>query len=185
MSTLLGPAAIFLNTAENFAAVRAPSIVHFQIKWSADGTNALASQTFTIPVKAGTFVHLVSTFVSEAFTTSGAAASLKVGDGGDDDGFLKTTQIALGTIDTRATRSDFHGIIDVDNATPALLSAANQNPYALGKYYSVDDTIDFVFVAAASGATAGCVKGFVVLSNVTNDGILAPADGDPLPASSY
>lgn len=185
MPTLLGPAAIFPGQSELFAVQRTPSILHFQIKWSDDGTTALSSQTFTIPVKAGTFVHKVGTFVSEAFTTSGANASLKVGDGSDDDGYLTTAQIALQTIDTTITLSDIDGVIDRTAATPAVRSAATQNTYCNGKYYSVDDTIDFVFVAAASGATAGCVKGFIVVSNVSNDGILAPADGDPLPASAY
>jgi hypothetical protein len=168
MPTLLGPAAIFLGQAELFAAQRTPSIVHFQIKWSEDGTNALASQTFTIPVKAGTFVHEVSTFVSEAFTTSGSNASLAIGDGTSANGYLATTDTVLQTIDTATTSSRAAG-----------------EAFANGKYYAVDDTLDFVFVAAASGATAGCVKGFVVLSNVTLDGIEPAADGDPLPASSY
>lgn len=168
MPTLLGPAAIFPSQAELFAVQRTPSILHFQIKWSADGTTALPSQTFTIPLKAGTFVHEVCTFVSEAFDTTGAAASLKVGDGADGNGFLNTSDTVLGTIDTATTSSRAAG-----------------EAFANGKYYSVDDTLDFVFVAAASGATAGCVKGFVVLSNVSNDGILPPADGDPLPASAY
>lgn len=168
MATFLGPAAIFLDSAENFAMQRTPSIVHFQIKWSSDGSTKLPSQTFTIPVAAGTFVQEVGVFVSEAFTTGGANASLKIGDGDDDDGFLTTAAVALQTIDTVTT-----------------LASASSTAYATGKYYSVDDTIDFVFVAAASAATAGCVKGFVVLSNVTNDGIEPAADGDPLPASAY
>jgi hypothetical protein len=168
MPTYLGPAAIFLDMPENFAQQRTPSIVHFQIKWSADGTNALPSQTFTIPVAAGTFVHEVCTFVSEAFTTGGANASLKVGDGADGNGYLNTTDTVLQTIDTATTSSRTAG-----------------EAFANGKYYSVDDTLDFVFVAAASAATAGCVKGFVVLSNVTLDGIEPAADGDPLPASAY
>lgn len=160
--------AIFLQQAEIFAAQRTPSIVHFQIKWSDDGSTALASQTFTIPVKAGTFVQEVGIFVSEAFTTSGSNASLKIGDGVDDDGFLTVAATAIQTIDTVTT-----------------LASASSTAYATGKYYSVDDTIDFVFVAATAGASAGCVKGFVVLSNVSLEGIEPAADGDPLPASSY
>jgi hypothetical protein len=160
--------AIFLQQAEIFASQRTPSIVHFEIKWSDDGSTALPSQTFTIAVKAGTFVHEVCTFVSEAFTTSGSNASLAVGDGSSANGYLATTDTVIQTIDTATTSS-----------------RASGEAYANGKYYSVDDTIDFVFVAATAGATAGCVKGFVVLSNVTLDGIEPAADGDPLPASAY
>jgi hypothetical protein len=129
---------------------RGLTLCHFELGF------ADASGTYTIPVKAGTFVHDIGTFVTTAFTTSGSNASLAIGDGNSAAGYMATTDTALQTIDTVVTRASTSG-----------------EAYATGEYYSVDDTIDFVFVAASAGATAGKVKGFVVMSNVYNDGITA------------
>jgi hypothetical protein len=146
--------AYFPPPDEIMAISRTPTVVHFSID-SNDGT-----ATYTIPVKAGTFVHAVCTFVSEAFTTGGANASLAIGDGSSAAGYLATTDTVLQTIDTAVTTS-----------------AAGGEAYAGGKYYSADDTIDFAFTAAASAATAGKVVGFVVMSSVRLDGIPAAAAG--------
>lgn len=142
------------NQDEVLATMRAPTVVHFSFNFSD------TSATYTIPVKAGTFVHAVSTFVSQAFTTSGSNAALNVGDGSSTSGFLATTDCVLQTIDTAVTTS-----------------AAGGEAYAGGKYYSADDTIDFVFLAADAGATAGKVVGFVTMSSLRLDAIPAAAAG--------
>jgi len=139
---------------EILAIGRTPTVVHF----SFDSNDA--SGTYTIPVKAGMFVHAVCTFVSEAFTTSGNNAALNIGDGGSASGYLATTDTVLQTIDTAVTTA-----------------AAGGEAYAGGKYYSADDTIDLVFLAANTGGTAGKVVGYVVLSSVRLDGIPAAAAG--------
>lgn len=115
-----------------------------------------ASGTYTIPVKKGTFVHEVATVVQ---TACDGTPTLKVGDGDDDDGFLVSTDIAPATAATVTT--------------PAIkASTAIANPYRYGKYYSVEDTIDFIWVKGTS-PTAGKIKGYVVMSNVYNDGLTA------------
>ena len=60
----------FPKSAELLAVQRTPTVVHFEILGSD------ASQTFTIPVKAGTIVHLAGVQVSTQFTS---ASSLVVG----------------------------------------------------------------------------------------------------------
>lgn len=136
------------TSAELLAVQRTPTVVHFEI------TSADSSQVFAIPVKAGTFVHQVATFVQTAFTAASGTPSLKIGDGDDLKGYLDTSDTVIGTIDTAVTSSIGGG-----------------EAFAGGKYYAVDDTIDLTFVAATTGGTAGKVKGFVVLSNVKLDGI--------------
>lgn len=155
--------AVFPAQAELFAAQRTPTVVHFQVVW--DDAAAAASKTFTIPVKAGTFVHYVGTYVTTAFNTSGANAALIVGDGDNDDGFLESGDTIIQTLDTAAN------------------SLANGAAYEKGKFYVVDDTIDVKFTAAASGASAGCVKGFVVMSLAPFDGVPASATGVTTPVA--
>lgn len=138
-------------SAEYRASVKAQTVVHFELNYDAP------AGTYTIPVKAGTFVDYIATVVTTAFNAT--SPSLKVGDGSDDDGFGDNTDIALATAATATT--------------PAIkLSRNSSNPYANGKYYAADDTIDFVFDPGTSG-TAGVLKGFVVMSNVKNDGLAA------------
>lgn len=137
------------SSAELLAVQKTPTVVHFEI------TAADATQVFAIPVKAGTFVHQVATFVSTAFNGA-STPSLKIGDGTNLNGYLNTSDVDLANVDTAATSSIGGG-----------------EAFAGGKYYSVDDTIDLTFVLGAS--TAGKVKGFVVLSNVKLDGITEDA----------
>lgn len=139
----------FPGTSSVRVSALTPAIAHIEL------TKTDTAGTYTVPVKAGTFVHAVGVVVTEAFNGSGVA--LKIGDGTDDDGFLDSTDIALGTAAT--------------GAVPAVkLAKDGGQPYANGKYYAVDDTIDFVF-APGTSATTGKLKGFVVLSSVRNDGI--------------
>lgn len=135
-------------SAELLTVQRVPTVVHFEI------TSADASQTFSIPVKAGTFVHQVTTFVSTAFTAATGTPSLKIGDPSNLNGYLNTSDVDLANIDTAA-----------------MSSIGGGEAFAGGKYYAVDDSIKLTFVAATTGGTAGKVKGFVVLSNVKLDGI--------------
>jgi hypothetical protein len=144
--------AYFPGSDEVIASLRAATLVHFSLQYDD------ASGTYTVPVPAGTFVHEIGTFVSEAFTTSGANAALTIGDGGAATGFMASTDTVLQTIDTVTT----------------LASGAGET-YATGKYYPTADTIDFAFTPAASGATAGKVVGFVIMSNVKLDGIPSAA----------
>lgn len=139
----------FPGTAEVRVSALTPAIAHVElIKTDTAGT-------YTVPVKAGTFVHQVGVVVTEAF--DGTGASLKVGDGIVDTGFLDSAGIALATAAT--------------GAVPAVkLSENGGRPYANGKYYATDDTIDFVF-APGTTPTTGKLKGFVILSSVRNDGI--------------
>lgn len=140
----------FPGVSEVRIDARGLTLVHFELTYDD------VAGTYTIPVKSGTFVHEIGTFVTTAFTTSGANASLTIGDGGSATGYMATTDTVLQTIDT-----------------VTMLASTAGEAYATGKFYSVDDTIDFAFVPAASGATAGKVKGFLVMSNVFNDGISA------------
>lgn len=146
--------AYFPGVDQVIAAIKSDTLVHFCL------TYADASGTYTIPLPAGTFVHNIGTFVSEAFTTSGSNASLEIGDGDGASGYMATTDTVLQTIDTVVT----------------LASGAGEAK-ATGDYYPTDDTLDFTFVAATAGATAGKVVGWVRLSNVKNDGIPAAAAG--------
>lgn len=136
------------------ASVLADTVVHFAL------TYADASGTYTVPIPAGTFVKEIGTFVSEAFTTSGSNASLEIGDGSAAAGYMATTDTVLQTIDTVTTKASGAG-----------------ETYATGKYYPTADTIDFAFVKASAGATAGKVVGYVQYSCVSNDGIAAAAAG--------
>ena len=141
----------FPATSEVRASVKAQTTVHFELTYS----DNLA--TYTVPVKAGMFVHSVGVVVKTAFNATSPA--LKVGDGDDDDGYLDNTDVALATAATATV--------------PAVkLSRNSGNPYANGKYYAADDTIDFVFDPGTTGTT-GLLKGFVVLSSVKNDGLSA------------
>lgn len=138
-------------SAEYRASVKAPTIVHFELNYDAP------AGTYTIPVKAGTFVHSVATVVTTAFNATTPA--LKCGDGVDDDGYQDSTDIALATAAT--------------GAVPAIkLSRNSSNPYANGKYYTADDTIDFIWSPGTSGTT-GVLKGYVIMSSVLNDGLAA------------
>lgn len=140
--------AYFPSAGEVIARIKAATLVHFSLQYND------AAGTYTIPIPAGTFVHGGGTFVSQAFTTSGANASLTAGDSGSATSYMDTTDTVLQTIDT--TFTPFSGAGET-NAT--------------GKYYPTATNLSFVFVPAASGATAGKVVGWVKMSNVTNDGI--------------
>lgn len=138
----------FPGTAEVRCNGLTPAIAHVELVYT-DG-----SATYTVPVKAGMFVHEVGVVVTQDFDGSPA---LVIGDGTDDDGYMDSADIALGTAAT--------------GAVPAVkLSRNSGNPYANGKYYAVDDTIDFKFTAGTA-PTKGKLKGFVIMSSVRNAGI--------------
>lgn len=145
------------KSAELLAVQRTPTAVHFEI------TVADAAQTFSIPVKAGTFVHYVATVVPVAFAATGdgsGAATLTVGDSASLSGFLGTNDTVLGVQATsNAIKSSFSG----------------GEAYAQGKYFAADSSILLTFantlVPGTTGTVAGVVKGFVVMSNVKLDGI--------------
>lgn len=139
----------FPGADEVLASIKAATIVHFQLGFDTP------TGTYTIPVPAGTFVHVVGTVVSEVFDAT--TPTLTVGDGDDVDGYLDNTDIALGTALTVTT--------------PAVkLAEDGGNPYANGKYYPTADTIDFIWDDGTSGTT-GQLKGFVIMSNVKLDGL--------------
>lgn len=144
--------AYFPPAGEVIARTQTPTLVHFSLQYDD------ASGTYTIPLPAGTFVHEIGTFVSQAFTTSGSNASLAIQSNGASADYMATTDTVLQTIDTVTT----------------LASGAGEAS-ATGKYYATATTLDFVFVAASAGATAGKVIGWVLLSNVRNNGIPAAA----------
>lgn len=139
----------FPGTAEVRTTALVPTLVHVEID------KADPAATYTVPVKAGTFVHSVGVVIKEAF--NGAGCTLIVGDGADDDGYLDTTDVAVATAATATVPT-------------VKLSRNSSNPYANGKYYAADDTIDFVF-APGTTPTTGKLKGFVIMSSVRNDGI--------------
>jgi hypothetical protein len=111
--------------------------------------------TYTLPIKAGQGVR--STSFSVVKTAFNDSPTLTIGDGSDVDGFQDNSDIALGTAATATT--------------PAVkLFSASGNPYANGKVYLVDDTVDFIWNPAA--ATAGVVRFYVELtSKMEHDGV--------------
>ena len=118
-------------------------------------TYADPAATYTLPVKAGQGVRASSfSVVKTAFDGS---PTCKVGDGFDDDGFLDNTDIALATA--------------ASSTVPALkLFSASGNPYANGKVYTSEDTVDFIW--DPSTATAGVVRFYVELtSKMEHDGV--------------
>lgn len=145
----------FPDMAEVIAAIRAKTVVHFQLDWNAP------AGTYTVPVPGGSFVHAneSGSVVTEAFDAT--TPTLTTGDGDDADGYQDNTDAALNTAATVTT--------------PAIKRwGASGNPYANGKYYPTDDTIDFAWDPGTSGAN-GRLKGFVSISNVKLDGIPAAA----------
>lgn len=139
----------FPASAEQYSATRNPTIAHFEIGYDS------ADQTFTVPVKAGMFVHSVGLRVITAFDGTGVA--LNVGDGDDTVGYIATADITF----TPAPAVGAAQVIHSDDAA---------QDYARGKYYTADDTIDFAWTQGTT-ATTGLLKGFVILSYVANDGL--------------
>ena len=112
--------------------------------------------TYTLPVKAGQGV-LGSQSFSQVVTVFDGSPTLTIGDGSDVDGYLDNTDIALGTA--------------ASATVPAVkLFSAGGQPYAAGKVYRADDTIDWIWDPAA--ATTGKVQFYVALtSNFKHDGL--------------
>jgi len=152
----------FITQAEISTAARAVSIVHFEIQ------HGDADATFSIPVKAGTFVHEAGVIVTEAFTST--SPSVKVGVSGTLEGFIQAANVTLGSV-------------SADLPVVSSAAAANTNRY--GRYFPTDSNVLVTWVQGTGTKTAGCLKGFIKLSNVQYDGIEPAANGDPLPASSY
>lgn len=130
--------------------VRAPIVVAFQLDYNTP------SGTYTIPVPAGYKVDQVNTVVTQAFD---GTPTLKIGDGDDDDGYLDNTDIAPGTARSVTTPAE-------------KLSRNGGNPYANGKTYDVDDTIDLTWVKGTA-PTMGVLKGCVVFIKRAKGGVPA------------
>lgn len=114
-----------------------------------------ATGTYSIPVKAGQMVLGGGVVILTAFNGSGAA--LTVGDGDDADGYIDTTDIDVTTARTAAT--------------PAVkLFEDSSNPYANGKLYVADDTVDFAFTQGTT-ATTGALVAYIELVDFSNYGI--------------
>lgn len=139
----------FPKTAEIRVTARTPSGVWCEL------TYADPAATYTLPVKAGQAVKASSFSVVK--TAFDASPTLTVGDGSDVDGYQDNSDIALGTAATVTT--------------PAVkLFSASGNPYANGKLYLVDDTVDFIW--NPDTATAGVVRFYVELtSKMEHDGV--------------
>ena len=150
-----------INVAEISAAVRASSVVHFELTKADLSSVVSTAVTFKIPVKAGTIVHHIGTNVTTAFNTGGSnQVTLAVGDSGSATAFLTTTDTGVQTLN-RA--------MDTYLATTPIKN----------KYYAADDYILLTLTSpdAFAATPAGCVKGYIVFSNVQYDGILPTADG--------
>jgi hypothetical protein len=152
----------FISVSEISTAARAVSIVHFEIQYGD------ADATFSIPVKAGTFVHEAGVVTTTGFTST--SPSIKVGISGTLEGLIQAANVTLGS---------------TSSGLPVVSSAAAANTFRYGLYFPTDSNILVTWVQGTGTKTAGCLKGFIKLSNVQYDGILPPADGQPLAASSY
>lgn len=140
----------FPKTAEIRVTARTASGVWCEL------THADPAATYTLPVKAGQGV-LASQSFSVVKTAFDASPTCTVGDGSDVDGYQDNTDIALGTA--------------ASLTVPAVkLFTASGNPYANGKIYLVDDTVDFIWNPDTS--TAGVVRFYVALtSKMEHDGV--------------
>ncbi len=139
----------FPKTAEIRVTARTASGVWCEL------TYADPAATYTLPVKAGQGVR--STSFSVVKTAFDGSPTLTVGDGSDVDGYQDNTDIALGTA--------------ASLTVPAVkLFSASGNPYANGKVYTSDDTVDFIW--NPDTATAGVVRFYVELtSKMEHDGV--------------
>jgi hypothetical protein len=139
----------FPKTAEIRVTARTASGVWCEL------TYADPAATYTLPVKAGQGVRASSFSVVK--TAFDASPTLTVGDGSDVDGYQDNTDIALGTA--------------ASLTVPAVkLFSASGNPYANGKVYTSDDTVDFIW--NPDTATAGVVRFYVELtSKMEHDGV--------------
>ena len=114
--------------------------------------------TYTLPVKAGQMV-LTTQSGSVVATVFDGSPTLTVGDGSDVDGYQDNTDIALGTAATATT--------------PAVkLFSNSSNPYANGKLYLANDTIDWIWDPAA--ATTGRYLCYVALSSAMQHDAITP-----------
>ena len=87
----------------------------------------------------------------------GTSVALDIGDGDDTVGYIATGDITF----TPAPAAGAAQVIHSDDAG---------QDYARGKYYRADDTIDLAWTQGTT-ATTGLMKGFVVMSQVANDGL--------------
>lgn len=96
---------------------------------SAAGATALAASDIleVIPLPAKSLVMRVGMDVT---TAEGATATLAIGDGSDDDGYLAATSINAVAGSSAA--------VALTEGTPNTFTT----PYAVGKYYDAADTID-------------------------------------------
>lgn len=112
--------------------------------------------TYTIPVKKGQAVIYGATNVLTAFDAT--TPTITIGDGSDADGYADNTDVALATARTATT--------------PAFkpFSGLGQ-PYANGKLYTADDTIDVAW-NPGTGGTAGKLLIYIEFASApSHDGI--------------
>ena len=111
-------------------------------------TYDLAAGTYPLfNVPAGYVVDELVTVVTQAFDATSPSAT--TGDGSDVDGYQDNTDIALN--------------VAASATVPALKRSRNSgNPYANGKLYTEDDTVDVVWDPGTSGTT-GIIKGWARL----------------------
>ncbi len=129
--------------------------------WAGVGTNVVQ----LLKVGSGTVVHAVGYQVITA-TTNGASFTLDLGDGDDDDGY-----IAAGTSTGGAYRCSSPGTLTAANTWSGtnVTTAITVTPaYGMGKFYSVNDTIDGVWNSLTADTTTGRVRVWAVLSDGRN-----------------
>lgn len=144
----------FPTTAEIRVTARTPSGVWCELLHSDPAA------TYTLPLKAGQAVKSNQSFTQVVTACDGTGVSLTGGDGDDVDGFFDSTDAAL-TVAATAT------------APAVKLFSASGNPYAAGKVYRSDDTLDFAWDPGTS-ATAGRVLIYVELTSSMKHDTITP-----------
>ena len=120
-------------------------------------THDVPAGTYQIPIPAGCvpLTGMSGSVVTEAFNAT--SPTLTIGDGSDADGYADNTDVALATAATATT--------------PAIkLFSGLGQPYANGKRYAEDDTIDLAWNPGTDGTT-GSIDVFIACVNLKNLGI--------------
>lgn len=150
MGTNTSTATNFPKTAEIRVTAYCPSEVPIHINYDAPAA------TYPVPVKGGQLCKGTASVVRVAFDAT--TPTLTIGDGHDVDGYADNTDLALATA--------------LSDTTPAVkLSINSSNPYANGKYYPADDTIDYVWSPGTGGTTGRFLSWVQYGMNVKDVGI--------------
>lgn len=142
----------FPGTAEIRVTARTASGVWCEL------TYADPAGTYTLPVKAGQGVLGTQSY-SVVKTAFDASPTCTVGDGDDVDGYQDNTDIALGAAATATTPAH-------------KMFSLSSNPYAVGKTYTTNDTVDFIW--DPNTATAGVVRWYVSLTSAMQHDDITP-----------